>query len=509
MLTYEQVAQNIIKEAIKSAVFIDENAKEPYMIEETSESERSINLYNNFKEKGISLSIYKYSDANYNSLKDYLFQNRDIVLLDWKLDGESGEEKSLSILSEIVETQPQIHFCVIYTSENTNVVFNNILSYFSGLTEEQCNDIKFDFAEYEDVIKNVSSNLLELRWYKFIKEKKKEILKRLNENVECNELNKKIKESDIDYLKLGIAFSNDLKSQLMQPSPSDIAVDISTICINNTIISVFNKSNTTADEIFNTFSKQIANYKKGVMHLLGLEMRNIQRKGETFIDSKVLAVTKETLGYHKKQRGDDFSKFIKDVMAEHLKTNISKVDLSIIEAIPEFDYQDSPDKKEEYASMNVFYNSQYVMDKNKFLSFGDVFECNGKYYICITALCDCAHPGSRDNCFYFAEGNKITLDKALAKGESGYISYISPDCCIVWDNKDINGNYSHIVPVNYFVPNNLIKENKIKILRFKNNETEECDFKYLTTIRQNYTQRIANYAFSHPVRVGIDFVKKQ
>lgn len=47
MATYEEAAQSIIKEAIKSAIFIDENAKEPFMLEEPSESQRSKDLYLN------------------------------------------------------------------------------------------------------------------------------------------------------------------------------------------------------------------------------------------------------------------------------------------------------------------------------------------------------------------------------------------------------------------------------------------------------------------------------
>lgn len=513
MPTYEEAAQSIIKEAIKSAIFIDENAKEPFMQEEPAESKRSEELYKNFKENGISLSIYKYDDTTYSSYKNYLFHNRDLVLLDWKLDGNSGEEKSLSILSDIIKTQPQIHFCVIYTSESTDVVFDNLLSYFSGITKEDCDDIKIEYADLEEVINKVSSDLCDLKRYHLIRNKRKEILRRLYENVSIAELNDKVKNSPsfeyYDYVRLGIAFCNDVKSQFKELCPSDITAEKLTLCINNTIISVFNKDQTVADQIFDSFSSQIANYEKGVMHLLGLEMRNMQRKGSTFIDSAVLSVSKEALGYHKQQCGNDFSNFVKNIMVEHLKTNISNAELSILEAIQSRDFQDDSDKKKEYAAMNVFYNSQRSMEENKPLTFGDVFKYEDKYYICITALCDCSHPEKRDNCYYFAEGIELSsIDKALSKGESGYISYLSSSCCIAWDKKDPNGDYSHIVPVNYLVPDNHIKTNKLKIRRFRADMVEECEFEYITTIRQNYTQRIANYAFSHPVRVGIEFVKR-
>lgn len=34
------------------------------------------------------------------------------------------------------------------------------------------------------------------------------------------------------------------------------------------------------------------------------------------------------------------------------------------------------------------------------------------------------------------------------------------------------------------------------------------DMNYITTLRTDYAQRVANHAFGHPVRVGVDFVKK-
>ena len=48
MATYNEAAREIIKDAIKSAIFIDENAKEPYTKGEPSEAERTKNLYEHF-----------------------------------------------------------------------------------------------------------------------------------------------------------------------------------------------------------------------------------------------------------------------------------------------------------------------------------------------------------------------------------------------------------------------------------------------------------------------------
>jgi hypothetical protein len=65
------------------------------------------------------------------------------------------------------------------------------------------------------------------------------------------------------------------------------------------------------------------------------------------------------------------------------------------------------------------------------------------------------------------------------------------------------------------VENNKLVENKIRIWDITNRFTKEksdqnlnyFDVNYVTTLRSDYTQRIANHAFGHPARVGVDFEK--
>lgn len=40
---------------------------------------------------------------------------------------------------------------------------------------------------------------------------------------------------------------------------------------------------------------------------------------------------------------------------------------------------------------------------------------------------------------------------------------------------------------------------------YENNSFVDKSFEYITTIKQNYAQRIANFAFTHSTRVGINF----
>jgi len=157
MTRYEEKANQIIRESIKSAIFIDENARSffspPLIEEEPSIEERlSLKLFDNFKKQGISLAIHKFSNGDEENevLKKYLFENRDLVLLDWKLDNQDGEEFALKMLSDIINS-PHLHFCAIYTStQNLNEIYLNILSYFSGQNKEFYSTLKDEFEALED-----------------------------------------------------------------------------------------------------------------------------------------------------------------------------------------------------------------------------------------------------------------------------------------------------------------------------------------------------------------------
>lgn len=514
MATYEETAYKIIKDAIKSAIFIDENAKEPYSEDNTQEAERSIALYNQFKDNGISLSVYKYSNTNYLTQKEYIFANRDLVLLDWKLEGDGhGGEKSLELLDEIVNRQKHIHFCVIYTSEKKDSVLRNILTYFSGSTKAEYDEIKIDLADKEEDIKKILPILNELSLKRFtdykilcreIYRSNRELLTFICEKIVCDS-------SLCSLIKCGMAFDDDsIKSNVQEPCPSSIDSVLYTLCIENTIITILNKEEVIPDILFQKFGETISAYRWGVMQLAGLEMQNIQKKNSSFINSEILRVTKKALGYHKNEGVDNFEDFLRNVMLEQQSLNLRDEKLTLVESIDSEEYDDR--LKDEYISMNVFYNSVYLK-KNKPLSFGDVFRCDGEFYICITALCDCARPEKRNNYFYFAKGTSITYNDALKIGDEGFVSYLSKNEYVRWNLKGSSDNPVYIVPVSLLVPCNLIKEQKIEVKKLVfENETSEIKsyvFEYVTTIKQNYTQRIANHAFSHPVRVGIDFVKKK
>lgn len=515
-MTYEEAASAIVNKSINSAIFIDENAMEPYSQVETVEAKRCVALYNLFKKNGMSLSIYQYDEKTYEDEKNYLFQNRDLVLLDWKLEGDEGTgEKSLEVISEIVSNRQHIHFCVIYTSEtNKDSVYQNILSYFSGSCRDEYKLMKECLADEEDEISTIEPLLLELLVCQLNRDRAKSVMGTI-----CKKTPQLVDRIHKEYggdrktalIKCGIAFANLITSKSKEPTPSSIDCGTYTLNINNTIIAILNKNEIDTNDVLKIFVDNIANYKWGVMQLLGLEIRNIVKTKDAFVSNNVLQVTKDSLGYHKQIHLEDFDSFLKSVMLEQENLTLRSEKLSLVEAIDVTPYNDALNS--EYVSMNIFYNSTYIAG-DKLLSFGDVFKFGQNYYICITALCDCVRPEKRKNMFYFAMGESIKVDKALVIGDEGFISYIGSDECVKWNTNIDSGidSPTYIIPLSYCVPDTKIKNGKINIMRFNNcddkYEVEQCLFEYKTTIKQNYTQRIANHAFTHSVRVGIDFVKK-
>ena len=104
--------------------------------------------------------------------------------------------------------------------------------------------------------------------------------------------------------------------------------------------------------------------------------------------------------------------------------------------------------------------------------------------------------------FFFVEGSDIGLTSGVEKSDGDFISFIERNdkeiTCIDWTN-----NAEDCKPFSLYIPNNQMQgENKTISLNYLGADIEG---KYVCTLKENYAQRIANKAFSYPLRVGIDF----
>jgi hypothetical protein len=562
-MTYSDKAFEIVKRSINSAVFIDEKALEFYSAEAPNpqiiEHKLSTDLYKSFKSEGVSLAVHKFqnSDLSNNNLRRYLLKDRDLVLLDWELEERSGIEHALKLLSEIVQ-YPHINFCCIYTSTaQFDDIAHHISSYFSGFS-------KGDFEKIVDTYSFLGDDFFEQALTAINSKDSKQI----NDVFSSQSINRYdfpiqfVNNSDLETLKaIYYALSRYEKSDKQEYAVLSIATSSKCIIINNTFILILKKdidNDTKPTELIKRISDELIKNenKNSFIQLLGLEMQTIFNENESFINENLLQSSTEAFFIHrnflKNRDGNDipFNSLIKRILIEHATLKLRTAELSLLETT----FLDEKSKKhnnapsdEEVAAMNTFFNSVRNLTKNDDVNFGDIFKDDkGNYYLCITALCDCFRPKKIDYNYYFVAGKEVSLEMANLLGDTAFLSYIPTNKVISWINepqklksktytdletaiKEIEklrkklelSNYQplYIKPHIYNIKNPHIIDNKIEIRRIETPKFEDdkvdngnislFDVLYVTTLRPNYTQRIANHAFTHPVRVGVDFISKR
>jgi hypothetical protein len=567
-MSYEEKAFEIIKESIKSAIFIDEKAKEFYSNNEVNvaieEEKLSLELYQNFKSEGISLAIHKFikSDIEDENVKRYLLKGRDLILLDWELDGTGGEEYSLKLLSEIINS-PHINFCCIYTrTPRFDSIFSQIETYFSGLNIEDYSKIKdtYDFLDDFEILRKIHDFLFTNKETNI-----ENITQQLGIDLKMHpEFIKNKLSPETHLLKLiYYTFLNNIKPSQVETGLNSIHSDSNSLIINNTIILILKKDDENDPKpsfLLKKIASELIRNKNSFIQLLGLEMQTVFNSNESFIDENILKSSTEALFKHRnylkiKNKSDiPFSTLIKRVLIEHASLSLRTSKLSLLETdfldAESQKYNDAPTQND-IASLNTFYNSVQIKSLNNRdfpnINFGDVFFDGSKsYYLCITALCDCLRPDKIKQNYYFVKGEEINIELANSLGDSAFISYFSENLSVSWvtyesskpkklnntglseEQKQINNLKSenealkqfqykpvYVEPYNFNAKNPKITDNKIQVRRVEstkevlddNGTITFIDFYYISTLRPNYTQRIANHAFIHPVRVGVDFVK--
>ena len=184
-----------------------------------------------------------------------------MILLDWHLDGKSGEIESLKILHNII-SKPNIHFCVIYTSEeNLANVFKRILTNYSGLIEETFTEYKeytesifgegFDFREFHNISLGRNNpeakkeiGQLYKKYNTFIKDFMAQVP---SKDVTCAIY--KISTVNLDF------FHHELQHPL--PCPGFINQKNYLLEIDNTIITIFKKNENNPENLLDNFFEHI------------------------------------------------------------------------------------------------------------------------------------------------------------------------------------------------------------------------------------------------------------
>jgi len=520
---FRNKATEIIRESIKSVVYIDEKAWNPF---EGAKYNSSINehiiskkLYKNLKQKGINLNIHKFQPGEEelpidNPLKKYLFNDIDLVLLDWDLDDNELNTTALKLLNDIV-VQPHIHFCCVYSATPTfDDIIKKISSYFSGYSNEQYEEIRAIFEDNDEIINLLNpidiTSMPDGRIAGNIMRIDRTIFERVTKITQLNNAQ--------SLIPMAISINNNLpKSDKSLNYPFEIISEVDsefTLIINNTVISILSKRKNKPENFITNFSNHVAKDKsRSFFKLLGLDMQNQFSRYGAFINPEILNISFNTFMHHRQQIGlsgvkPSFDDFIKDLFLENSKLNLVSADLKLLKNnfLNEFKVVKKELTDKELALINCFYNG-VKLDGLRPINFGDIFfdDFSKSYYLCITPLCDCVIRNGSSNTnfkYYFVKGSKINVSEGLKKGDGGFISYISEKECISW----APGEY--VKPFQFHIPNPIIENDQINIFDWIEEYHLTAPLNYVFTLKQNYTQRIANHAFAHPVRVGVDFVKK-
>jgi len=559
---YSEKAFTILNSSINSAVFIDEKAKDFYsgtpINTDVVEEKLSEDLFKTFRDNGKSLVVHKFDASNLDNPKilDYLFKGRDLILLDWELAEVAGQEYSLNLLNKAVST-PYINFCCIYSSSgNFNEIPLFLDAYFSGLNKEEFDVIKtaYEYIGPEEIITlwNANGNIDDFFAANSI-------------DVSAFPV-ERIKEKSAELILRYIYISLVSEKLIIPESANDdydvLSVDDNSFIINNTFVLTL-KKDVNEDSDYNKLLKRISNTvtknNGSFFQLLGLEMQSVFNSNERFIDETILKSSTEALFQFRSHINDDkiFATIIKKLLIEQATLKLRTAKLELLQ--PDFlnfksqDLKSKTPTNDDLFQLNVFYNSVTVKGLNPDsvpnLNFGDVFkDSNNNYYLCITALCDCYYPNKIDSNFYFAKGKEFTdIETALRLGDTAFLSFLPNTKVVHWGDAEIvkiekirkqDGETDedfknrkleielkayktflykpfYIKPKVYNVERNKLVDNKIRIWDITNKFTNEqidqnlnyFEVEYITTLRNDYTQRIANHAFGHPSRVGVDFVK--
>ncbi len=535
------------------------------------EEKLSEDLFKTFKENGKSLVVHKFEKSNLENpqILDYLFKGRDLILLDWELAGVAGQEYSLKLLNQAVST-PYINFCCIYSSSgNFNEIPLFLDAYFSGLSKAEFDVIKtaYEYIEPEEIQKfwddngNIEdffrANSIDVSTFPIekIREKSLELILRY---IYISLVSEKLiipESANDDYEVLNVGDNSFIiNNTFVLTLKKDMNEDSDYNKLLKRISDTVTKNNGSFFQLLGLEMQSVFN-------------SNERFIDETILKSS----TEALFQFRNHINDDKtFGIIIKKLLVEQatLKLRTAKLELLKTDFL-DFKSKELANKtpsNDDLFQLNVFHNAVSVKSLNTEdipnLNFGDVFKGSGEdYYLCITALCDCYYPNKIEHNFYFVKGTEFNdIELALRLGDTAFLSFLPNQKAVYWgdlekpelkkikelvlsnsddDAKKLKNDLAsqkglidklvhnqevlnrflykpfYIKPKVYNVDNNKLVDGKIRIWDITNKFTKEefdqklnyFDVEYITTLRNDYAQRIANHAFGHPARVGVDFVK--
>ncbi len=556
-MSFESVAEEIVKNSIRSAVCVDNAFVEPYYDAlEGDDKEMPKRLFESFRKENCNLDIYRYKDmSKWERDSEYVLSNHDLLILDWELVGDPPFQDSLEILWEAVNLQ-SLPFVLIYTQESdTSLIELNIHSFFgtpyADITERRTKYEEFcakleDETEIDNPNRLFESIFTECKQLILSYDRKiiaKSLVEQIRKYCEKEDLNfisfmnkmmslsKSILNiSNIENLLGFLVFymgntAVNTKGHSIQIFPIDGAKH--SFVINNTTITIFVKpkaSNPESDivispeRVYKLFAESIYKPPRNFLALLSLEMKTLYREKSGIIGDELYNIDEIAFFHHQKNLNseDDFYDFLRNCWKDQLSAFNLIQSPKLFSVLEEYKKRDNIGEKieqcrekdlgrlqEELVKLNYSYSFfQIERKKNDRIRFGDLFilskDTEGKQYegfvLSITPHCDCLHPENINDKFYFVFGKKIDIGEGLSCAEQGFFSFL------IYKGTSVCIKWNP-KPFTLYISkdqNNISEPIKV------NYHESDRYLLFEATQKESYTQRIANESFSHASRVGID-----
>ena len=523
--------EKIIRESMRHILCIDDEFIGPYDVEairsaKEGQLEFSKSVYENLQNGcGSHVDILKYDRAIEENEWTRMLSDRDLLVLDWELEGENSES-TLKIIRQALKQR--IPFICIYTnSPNIEKIYSDIAGYFSGYSKETLGEIcdKWESVGVDqDVFGPQINDLFAER------EKNKNIPKKLQEDIQReldfdDELVKKqlkelkYKEKDSWY-PLYLKWNQMLLPEIVLSKAERTEKDA--IIIDGMLIVCFTKEGVETEnavkpeQLLGVLAKNIIGMPNSIFDIIWLKysnaLRNItQNRIDLFsqMDARALGYFSKNLLEDEEEFNHSMKTLFRDEIMDALEGEDTKLEEELIEHIKE-SYQDiiPGNIAEQIAELNEKIMMNHIYSKSKHLiDFGDILESKKEkedgtkereFWLCITAKCDCCRPQNIEYDYLFVKGTKKgKYSEAIKDAEGKQQSFVSTkEGIIVVSWKELNLRSIYITSKNNVLekPGDCINGNY---------RGENIQFTYLGNMKENYTQRVANEAFSHANRVGI------
>lgn len=546
--SFEEVAKEIVFSSIVSAVCIDDQFPEPYgsVDDEVTQPywDKTKDLYEDFRRNNCNLDVYQFDRSKWSSNREFVLKSRDLLILDWVLTDPSDISIPLDIIEKSINDQ-MIPYIIIYSDEPHDNIIRLLFSFFSysfGSEEDTNSNFKILKGNLQNKLDKIEGRKIDdidifleniaqdnLHFFSCIRDTKeisREIFSQIRQKIPDETAAGQFygdlkKEFENNFGTSGINFLNILipryVTQLYNFSDKSYSIkripnEESSFYINNILVTILDKT-FNANEVYEKIASIAYKDPRNFLTLLAMEIKNYYAKYSREIGNNLFSIDDRTFFHHRKstENEEEFSEFVMQCFREDFSSFGRKNTPKIFKTLD--DYQNNylnnaplHNIERELVRLNYYYSVVDLSNRmNSKISFGDIFkayfpeeDCY-KYLLCITPHCDCAFPDNKiSNRFYFVEGSELNIRTGLEGAEKKCYSFILDDeepVCIEWRTK----------PFTIFIPETLnnISQDGITICI----DTEKISISYIGTLKENFTQRIANNSFSNSLRVGITMAK--